>query len=281
MKKHYVLPSVIALGGVGGFILRLMQNRTGFDDATGLPIPGNMAGISLIALLVAVAALLALQAFRLPEQTDPPAEFPSDFSTTDAALLMFPVAGVFLMGLSGALDILLGAGILTATTVALPGIGTLLLFAGDTFSPTAHLVMGAFTLVSAVALLSAVLDCRHRTRLDVRFEPATLVVPVIALVIRLVLTYRVDSMNPSLSVYYVHLLTLVFLTLGFFRLSAFAFGSGRIRPFALYAGCAAVLTLTLLADLNAPLASSLLYLGGSAVLVGCLILLLEKQSERK
>ena len=39
--------------------------------------------------------------------------------------------------------------------------------------------------------------------------------------------------------------------------------------------------LTLLADLDTPLASSLLYLGGSAVLVGCLILLLEKQSERK
>ena len=280
MKKHVVLPSVIALGGIGGFLLRLMQNRTGFDSATGLPIPGNLAGIALIVFLAVVAGLLAMLAFRLPERSESPAEFPGDFSTTDTALLMFPVAGVFLMGLSGALDVLLGAGILTATTVALPGIGTLLLFTGNTFSPTVHLVMGAFTLVSAAALLSAVFACRRRTHLISRFEPASLVVPVIALVVRLVLTYRVDSMNPSLTVYYVQLLALVFLTLGFFRLSAFAFGSGRVRPFALYTGCAAVLTLTLLADLDTPLASSLLYLGGSAVLVGCLILLLDpKQAE--
>lgn len=272
MKNRTFLPLVIAIGGAGGFALRLMQNRTGFD-AAGLPVPGNIPGIALVILLVAVAALLAVLAFRLPEHTDPPAEFPADFSTADTAMLMFPVAGVFLMGLSGALDLLLGAGILTSTAVDLPGIGTLYLFVGDMFTPTVHLLMGVCTLAATAALLPAILACRRRKHLDPRFEPALLAIPVVMLVVRLVLTYRVDSVTPALAAYYVQLLALVFLTLGFFRLSAFAFGAGRVRLFALYTGYAAVLTFTLLADLNTPLASSLLYLGGSAVLVGCLMLL--------
>ena len=68
-----------------------------------------------------------------------------------------------------------------------------------------------------------------------------LLVPVVCPVIRLVLVYRVDSIDPVLSDYYLELLALVFLTLGFYRLSSFAFGAGRTDRFALYAGLAVVL----------------------------------------
>ena len=91
--------------------------------------------------------------------------------------------------------------------------------------------------------------------------------------VRLVLTYRLDSVNPVLGSYYVELLALVFLTLGFYRLSSFAFLAGRSRLFACYACCAAVLSLAALADGGPHLSSLLLLPGGAAVLLGFLLLM--------
>ena len=96
--------------------------------------------------------------------------------------------------------------------------------------------------------------------------------PPVALVVRLVLTYRLDSINPALEAYYVELLGLVFLTLGFYRLSSFAFGAGRTRRFALYTGAAVVLSLAALTDGAAGISSTLLYLGGALTLLGFLLL---------
>lgn len=275
MKNKFFLSMFIALGGIAAFALRLVQNRTGFENDTGLPVPGNAAGIALTILLAGTAVVVVMMARKLPEQ---PAVFPLDFSTEDAGLLMLPMAGVFLVGISGALDLLLGMGFLANSAIDLPGIGTLFLFASCEFPPVLHLLMGTFSLVSAAALLLCVLRCRRKDSRDSAMDGAWLLVPVISLVVRLVLTYRVDSMNPSLEAYYVELLALVFLTLAFYRLSSFAFGSGRVRRFAVYCGEAVILTLAALADIDAPLSSTLLYLGGAAVLLGCLILLLTNLS---
>jgi len=274
MKTNHLLSLPIAIGGTAGFALRLTQNRTGFESSTGLPIPGNTAGIALVVLLAAMAVILLLLSRRLPENTEQPPVFPGSFSTEDTSLLMLPVAGIFLMALSGLLDILLGTGSLSRTVLELPGIGTLVLFVGDMFSPTVHLLLGVFSLAAAVALMLAILNCRRKGKREARMDGSYLLVPVIALTMRLVLTYRMDSMNPSLTAYYVELLALVFLILGFFRLSSFAFRMGRIRPFALYCGMAVICTLTVLADLNTLLSSTLLYLGGTSTLMGCLFLLM-------
>ena len=278
MKNKFSLSMAIALGGIAAFALRLVQNQTGFETDTGLPIPGNAAGIALVILLVAMAVVVVMMARKLPEKTSQPPVFPLDFSTEDAGLLMLPMAGVFLVGISGVLDLLLGMGFLANSAIDLPGIGTLFLFASCEFPPVLHLLMGASSLVSAAALLLCVLRCRRKGTREAAMDGAWLLVPVITLVVRLVLTYRVDSMNPSLEAYYVELLALVFLTLAFYRLSSFAFGSGRVRRFAVYCGEAVILTLAALADIDAPLSSTLLCLGGAAVLLGCLILLLTNLS---
>ena len=89
---------------------------------------------------------------------------------------------------------------------------------------------------------------------------------------RLVLTYRVDSVNPSLTMYYVELLALVFMTLGFYRLSSFAFQAGRTRRFGLYAAASLVLCAASLADGSAYLSTLLLYAGGALTLTGFLLL---------
>ena len=128
--------------------------------------------------------------------------------------------------------------------------------------------------VGGRTLLFLVLSgCRRRERETLRKLPAAItLIPVGALVIRLVLTYRIDSVNPSLSMYYVELLALVSLTLGFYRLSSFAFQAGQTRRFSLYAGASAVLCIASLADGSAYLSSMLLLAGGGLTLMGFLLL---------
>ena len=277
MKKHLALPALAVLGGAAAFILRLLQNRTGFEAETGLPVPGNVPGLALIALLVLLAAVTCFLVWKLPKEQAPGPAFPADFSTTDPKLLVLPVMGVLLIALSGLVDLAQGLGI------ALPGApglndayvltaSTEAWFPGLSFSRRALLLMGLLSLASAAGLFPAVAACRPRKRRKPAPGTVLLIAPV-ALVVRLVLTYRIDSVNPALEAYYVELLALVFLTLGFYRLSSFAVQTGRTRRFALYAIPAVILSLASLADRNITnQAAPLLYLGGAVTLLGFLLL---------
>ena len=128
----------------------------------------------------------------------------------------------------------------------------------------------------SAALFAAVTVCRKGGKQAPDGEPKTsgslLLLPPAALVIRLVLTYRLDSVNPVLAAYYVELLALVFLTLGFYRLSSFAYKAGRTRRFALYTSAAVVLCLAALADSGCTFPARLLYAGGAVTLLGFLLL---------
>ena len=42
MKKPLLLPFIALVGGAAAAVLRLLQNTTGFEEGTGLPIPGNL-----------------------------------------------------------------------------------------------------------------------------------------------------------------------------------------------------------------------------------------------
>lgn len=284
MKKQWTLPLTAVLGGAAAFALRLVQNRTGFESATGLPIPGNAAGTALAVLLAALAVLLLLLVRQLPKETEQGPAFPADFSTGDAKLLTLPLAGVLLMALSGAADLYEGLGLgsllwkihaaaplndpyTLSTTMGLE------LYGASAFSSKAQLLMGLLSILSAAGLFSGLLACRSKDGTAPKaFNGNLLLIAPVGLVVRLVLTYRIDSVNPALAAYYVELLALVFLTLGFYRLSSFAFRSGRTRRFALYAGAAAVLSIATLADGAQYLSSILLYAGGALTLLGFLLL---------
>lgn len=266
MKKHVCLPLAALAGGGAAFALRLLQNRTGFEADTGLPVPGDPYRCALIALLLALAVLFLLLVRRLPEDRSP--AFPASFATASPALLTLPVAGVFLMGASGALEIVFG--FLGSRTSALTGSGMVVLWQGG--SPVTALLLGLLSLASAVCLFPAAAACRRREgAAEKPFSSALLLVPTVCLVVRLVMAYRVDSVDPSLSAYYVELLALAFLTLGFYRLSSFAFQAGQTRRFALYALPAVTLSIATLADGHG-LTGSLLYAGGALVLLGFLLL---------
>lgn len=277
MKKPLLLPCIALAGGAAAAVLRLLQNRTGFEEGTGLPIPGNLPATALVFLLIALAAIMILLTARLPE--DPAPAFPSDFSARDSRLLAIPMAGLFLMGISGVLDLITGLG-LTETLIqgvvsaADPtGMTTVVGFSSfDGYSSQAHLILGVLDLLSAAGLFFAVCACGTKRRHNrLRFNGTWLLAPVLAMAVRLVLAYRADSVNPALEAYYVELLALVFLNLAFYRFSSFAFGAGRTRRFALYAGCAVVLCMASISDARS-LSALLLELGAGLCVLGFLLL---------
>ena len=109
MKKYVLWPLLAAIGGVGAFLLRLLQRSTGFEVDTGLPIPGNLYAILLVAWFVVLAAVCLLAARPLlPADREDPPLFPTGFSVASPGLLTPAVMGLFLLAASGVLDLLFG-----------------------------------------------------------------------------------------------------------------------------------------------------------------------------
>ena len=270
MKQHMLCPLAALIGGVLAAGLRLAQNRTGFEASTGLPVPGNLWGMLLISLLIVLAVLFFLLVRCIPLRVDtPPApSFAVSFSTTQAGLLTVTVAGVLLVALSGVWEAALGLGVLPGGEDASSAAGRL------------SLVLGVMSLLSAGSLFSAVVACRRAGAHEADAPAAQpvrgtlLLVPVVFCVIRLVVTYREDSIDPALSVYYIDLLALVFLTLAFYRLSSFAFQAGLTRRFAFFAMAAIVLCAAVLTD-PLPLCTRLYFAGCGVSLLGFLLLRLD------
>lgn len=258
MKKQLLIPVLAAAGGVLAMALRLAQMRTGFEAGTGLAIPGNAAGMALVVLLVVVAAVLALLSRPLPK-LDKKGTFISAFGQMDTAALAAVTAGALLMALSGAADMATGLGMRNELL----------------FSRQAHLIFGVLTLLSAGGIFLGAVACR---KASAAFVGTPLLAAPVMLVLRLVLVYRVNSADPTLAVYYIEILAIAFLTLGFFFLSTFAFGDARPRAFALCAACAVVLAMASLGEWSTRDASVLaLYAGGGVALLGFLIAFLRKE----
>lgn len=277
MKKQLLLPLVSVAGGAAALVLRLLQNKTGFEEATGLPIPGNVPGLALAALLVVLALALASLAHLLPREQEDGPFFPEDFRTTGTGLVTLLIAGIFLMAVAGVLEMAVG-GILMNLSGEAPGgaDGPSVLFStwgpGLAVSPKARLIMGVLALASAASLFPAAVSCKRRPGVRPRSaSPALLLVPPVCMVARLVLAYRVDSVNPALQAYYVEILALTFLTLAFYRLASFAYHAARTRRFALYAGAAVALCLAASADADG-LPSVLFYIGAALTLLALLLL---------
>lgn len=263
MNKRFLVPLTAVAGGVAAFVLRRLQNAHGFEAETGLPLPGHGAGIALVILLVVLAAVLFLLQRQLPAE----AVYPEDFSSPDAALLTLPIMGALLFGVSGVLEL---------APMVVPG----LIPDGRLLAPVVRLIFAASALIPAAVLFQASSVCRHALVEDGEAEEGEepqdtahiylLAVPV-CLIVRLVLTYRICSVSPSLEEYYVPLLALVLTILAFYRLSSCAFRAGDTRRFALYAAAAVVLSFAALAD-RAALSQTLFHAGAMLSLLGFLLL---------
>lgn len=255
MKRYRLFPIFTLACGCAAFLLRLSQFRNGFEAGTGLPIPGNLSGTLLIVLLAAVVVFLLASVRILPDDRKTPPTFPDAFAVLNAAALTPVVIGVFFLALSGGLDILSGFG---AGAAAASG------------SQRECLLVGAMSVISAACYVPAILIFRKKEAdAELSWNGKLFLLPVVCLVIRLVLVYRQESVNPALAAYYTELLSLVLLTLALYRLSSFAFQVGQTRRFVLYAVPAVILCAAVLAEGHS-LSMTLFYAGYAILLVGLL-----------
>lgn len=276
MKKYISYPLLAILGGAAAFALRLMQNQTGFESSTGLPIAGNRFAAALPLLLVLFAVLFLVMAYRLPgEKADCALPFSSCFRTTGAGIPTILVLGAFAWIASGGLSIYNG---LIRSGTGLIG-GTSAVYTTTTGSgvltPRLSLVVGCLCIFAGICLIPVISACRFRGR---RTEYSTkagnigmILMSVACLVILLIITYREDSINPSLSVYYVELLAQAGLILLLYRTASFAYHEGRTRRFTFYSMLTAMLCFATLADGHS-LATSIFYAGGILLSMGFLLL---------
>lgn len=262
MKKQFALPAAAVLGGIALLVLRLRQTLLGFEPDTGLTIPDSPYTLAMPAAAAVLAGVLALLARRVPKD-GAPLRFQDAFSAPGALPAALTVGGSLLWLTSGVLAVLSALeGPAGAQSVPASG---LLLPAAQGLSLRLSLVMGGLTLLSGLCLLAAVFACRSGRSVN----GSLLLGPVLFLVVRLVLVYREVSVNPSLSVYYVELLALVFLILGLYQTASFAFANGRTRPFAFCSALAATLCLAALGDRPGYI-SMAFYGGGGLIMLGLL-----------
>lgn len=274
MKRTFLFPALAIGGGGLACLLRLMQNRTGFESSSGLPVAGNLWAMLLPALLALALAAALLLSRRIPNQAGESPSFEDAFAASGSGCLMLLTAGVFLLAISGALQLATNLGLLPdAAVLTASGLSGRSLSTGS-----GGLLEGALSLVCAVCLFSTVPACRRAgSRREENAAPAVrvdglfLLIPVIAMVVRLVLRYRQDSVNPTLAAYYIPLLALVLVTMALYLLAGFAFQSGSSRGFLPCTTMAVVLCMAALADAQ-PLYGTLFHAGFALSLSGYLCL---------
>lgn len=252
--------SVSVLGvcfGAAGFALRLLQNRTGFELDTGLPIPGNIPAMALPALLVLAAVAVYLLACRCLPQKAEEKSFGELFQLEDKGGLSAVLAGGCIMAASGVLELLDTVGG-SAAAVSADGMEVVAVGAGTGGSGMA---IGVLSAAAGICLVAGAILCRKE-----HTQPLILLAVPVCLLVRLILVYRLRSTDPVLADYYLEILGLMFLILAVYRLSGFTVQMGRPRLFAFYAGVTAVLALTMLPD--GVSSAVLLMLGGALALTG-------------
>lgn len=264
MKNSRVFSALALGGGAAAFLLRLLQNRTGFEPDTGLSIPGNPWGILLPVLLAALAAGTLLLTRSLPRE-DPPPAFDDAFRTPNAGPIRLLSLGAGCLLLSALLE-LLRCPLYTETLQGMADGNSgfrALVIGNPLLAPRASLLLGVLGLAGALSLLPAIQACLRRPRLQaVAFDIRLLLVMPVCLLVRLVFVYRVESVSPTLAAYYVELLALAALTLAFYRLSGFGFRAGRTDRQMLWSVLSVALCLAALADCPG-LSAGFLYAGGA------------------
>lgn len=207
MKHRFSIPALSVCFGAVGFLLRLLQNRTGFEPDTGLPIPGSVPAILLPILLMAAAGVLYLAVRRVLPKEMPELPFSRQFDLSNRTGLFSALAGGCIMALSGVSEIV-GAMGGSAAAVSADGME---IVSVNTGAGGSGLMIGALSVAAGVCLAAVIACCKT----DV--PPLILLAVPVCLLARLILVYRLRSANPVLADYYLEILGLMFLILAAYR----------------------------------------------------------------
>ena len=224
MRKEIVAPAVAVAGGGVGFALRRWGLSAGFEADTGLPISGAPSHLSLIALSVAVAAVLALLCWgKKPAFTGYGQAFHAKGSTLYAAA---GTLSAFLMLLGGAM------------MLAQPLLGGELVFT--------RLITGALALAAGLCVAATVRD-NYRGAGTGKYS-FRLLMPAYAFCVWLIAAYQVRAGDPVQLDYVYELFAIIASLLGLYFMAGFSFEKGKCGPMVLFSLLGVYFSLTTLAD---------------------------------
>lgn len=199
--------------GAAGMSLRLLQNLTGFEPGTGLPIPGSIPGI-LLPVLLALCGGDAVPDEQQAAQGTGGGPLSRLLNWNDKEGLFGILAGGLRHGIFRCAGDRNAFG-RTVTAVSADGMEIVTVSAG---AGRSGVVMGLLAVVAGICLLAGVAICRKTPDT----EPQILLAVPVLLLARLIFAYRLYSVDPVLANYYLELLGLMLLILASYRLSGFA-----------------------------------------------------------
>lgn len=229
MRKH-ALTICCCTGVLAAFgaFFRWVQNQVSFEAETGLAVPGSVWPY-LVAVWIAVAAVvLGVQCLRLKNQQrmHQPETFAEAFG--------------------GARRI---AGVASWILGALMAAGGLILFVTI---PEAELQRPLLHVLAVLAIAVGVtFPMQLHSAAEREASAATAVVaalPIVLFAFWLIVSYKMNIINPTVSAYAVEILALCAATIGFYQIAGFAFGRPKAVKSVFWSQFAAFLCLMTLSD---------------------------------
>lgn len=237
-----------ALLGVLFLVLRFLQNRSGFDPATGLTLPSLPGTVLAVAIVLDILLEFGL-ALRLPRDRR---SFPQSFRAPAGELPALVLGSMFLVA-GGALH-------------ALKSIGA--------DKGVAGIVTGALALCAGAGILVLTKQLRSGAQ-----PSLTTLLPALFFSVFFVLAvYLPSAGDPVLARFYLPVLASSVTAYAFSQLSGFFREESSRRSFTPTASCAVSLCLAALAD-GSSIARRLLFMGCAVVLAVFLVLQRQETAE--
>lgn len=230
MRKDFLLPALAVAGGGAGFLVRIWQMNTAFDEQAQLFQSGSPATMALLALLGLLAVLFAV----LLRGGTQPEDYDRAFYCPSPGYMTLMAAGGFLLLAAAAF------GLLEAREQMA------LWRAGYAIFPVMMAVSVLLCLPGGAAALALGKGNYRGTRDKVRPLLATL--PAYAVLPWVVSLYQNNSRQPALMLFVFQLLAMVCAELGFYGAASFAFGRPRGKMCLFFSLMGVVLLLLTLAD---------------------------------
>lgn len=233
--------------GIILFGLRLIQNQTGFDSATGLALPC----VARVALPIALAVLAVLEVLLARKQSKSTPSFDSHFLPPERSLTAL-VVGCMMLGTGGFL-LLMNTGTADRSIIAA--------------------VTGVLALLTCFGFLALGRQMRAWDELNILFA-----LPSLFFGVFLVLTVYLPTVSdPVLARYYLQILAAALVAYAFGLLAGFLRRESTPRTFTAVGDLAAMTSIAAAADGDG--AMSLLFVGCAVVLSVFLALQREEQGE--
>ena len=226
-KNAWMICCCTAVLAAFGTFFRWLQDQVCFEAETGLAVRGSIWPYAVALMIVIAAAVLAVVCFRMKNQ--PHTSFPDSLAAALAAPPRVRTIG----------------GVVLGALLAVGGVW-LLIGSGTLASPGLQRVLALLTIVTGAAFIWQMLSVTNGETGSGTVVCASM--PIVLLVFWLIVSYKVNIIDPTVSAYAVEILALCAALIAFYELAGFVYGRPKAIQSIFWSQFAAFLCITALPD---------------------------------